>query len=73
MLVLSRKVSEQIIIGEDIILTVVSIRGSVVRIGVDAPPAVSVHRGQTCTSKKQISSAKLPLTADPTHEGGKRR
>lgn len=44
MLVLSRKRNEQIVIGGDIIVTVVSIRGGTVRIGIEAPPHVTVHR-----------------------------
>jgi len=46
MLVLSRDVSDQIMIGEDVILTVVAIKGHKVRIGVDAPKHVAVHRGE---------------------------
>ena len=44
MLVLSRYRDESIYIGDDIIITVVDIRGDRVRIGVQAPPDVSVHR-----------------------------
>lgn len=44
MLVLSRKRDEAIMIGNDIRLTVVDIRGDKVRIGVDAPPNLPVHR-----------------------------
>jgi carbon storage regulator len=44
MLVLSRKRNESLIIGDDIIITVTDIDGNRVRIGVDAPKDVSVHR-----------------------------
>jgi len=44
MLVLSRKVDEQIIIGEHIRVTVVSIRGNQVRLGFEAPHDVSIFR-----------------------------
>lgn len=44
MLVLSRYRDESIYIGDDVIITVVDIRGDRVRIGVQAPPNVSVHR-----------------------------
>jgi len=44
MLVLSRKVGEQIVIGDNIYITVVSIRGKQVRLGVTAPGCVRVHR-----------------------------
>lgn len=44
MLVLSRKKNEKIIIGQDITIVVVEIRGDKVRLGVEAPKEVSVHR-----------------------------
>ena len=43
-LVLSRKKSEEIIIGDEISIMVVEIRGEKVRIGIDAPKHVKVHR-----------------------------
>lgn len=44
MLVLSRKKDEKIMIGEDVTLMVIEIRGDKVRLGIDAPKDVSVHR-----------------------------
>ena len=44
MLVLSREKDETIIIGDDIEITVVDIRGDKVRLGVSAPKSISVHR-----------------------------
>ena len=44
MLVLSRQRDETIMIGDDIELTVVDIRGDKVRIGIDAPSNIAVHR-----------------------------
>jgi carbon storage regulator len=44
MLVLSRQRDETIMIGDDIEITVVDIRGDKVRLGINAPPEVSVHR-----------------------------
>ena len=44
MLVLSRQKDETIIIGDDIEITVVDIRGDKVRLGVSAPKSISVHR-----------------------------
>lgn len=43
MLVLSRHKNEQIVIGQDIVITVIEIRGDKVRLGVEAPQEVSVH------------------------------
>jgi carbon storage regulator len=44
MLVLSRKLGERIVIGLNIKLTVVDIRGNKVRLAIDAPRDVSIHR-----------------------------
>jgi len=44
MLILSRKTDEQIVIGDRIVITVVAIRGGTIRLGVDAPDDVPVHR-----------------------------
>lgn len=44
MLVLSRQRDETIIIGDSIRITIVEVRGDKVRIGIDAPKDVSVHR-----------------------------
>jgi len=46
MLVFTRRPDEQIVIGDDIVITVLSIRGPYVRLGIDAPVNVSVHRGE---------------------------
>ena len=44
MLVLSRKKNESIVISDDIIVTVVEIREDKVRLGIDAPKEIPVHR-----------------------------
>lgn len=44
MLVLTRKLDESIVIGNDVTLTVVEIRGDKVRLGIVAPKEVPVHR-----------------------------
>jgi carbon storage regulator len=44
MLVLSRQRDESIIIGDNITITIVDIRGDKVRLGIDAPKEVPVHR-----------------------------
>jgi len=46
MLVLSRRVGESIVIGDDVTVTVLEVRGDVVRVGIDAPRSVSVHRAE---------------------------
>jgi carbon storage regulator len=48
MLVLSRHRDETIMIGDDVKVTVVDIRGDRVRLGINAPKTVSVHRKEVC-------------------------
>ena len=48
MLVLSRKPGERIVIGPNIELTVVDIRGNKVRLALEAPRDVSIHRQEIC-------------------------
>ena len=44
MLVLTRRVGETLMVGDEVTVTVLGIKGSQVRIGVNAPRAVAVHR-----------------------------
>lgn len=44
MLVLTRRANQSIMIGADIVVTVLEVRGDQVRIGIDAPRSISVHR-----------------------------
>jgi len=44
MLILTRRKGESLVIGDDVTVTVLGIKGNQVRIGVDAPSTVSVHR-----------------------------
>ena len=44
MLILTRRVGESLVIGDDVTVTVLGVRGNQVRIGVNAPKEVSVHR-----------------------------
>jgi carbon storage regulator len=44
MLVLTRKVGERIHIGDDIILTIVRVQGDKVRLGIEAPAHIPIHR-----------------------------
>ncbi len=44
MLILTRRVGETLIIGDDVTVTVLDVKGGQVRIGINAPKEVSVHR-----------------------------
>ncbi|WP_152192558.1 carbon storage regulator CsrA [Georgenia satyanarayanai] len=55
MLVLSRKVGEQIVIGEDIVLTVVDVRGDTVRLGIAAPRHVTVNRAEVLRAVEEAN------------------
>ena len=44
MLVLSRRIGESVVIGNDVVVTVLEVRGDIIRLGIDAPREVTVHR-----------------------------
>lgn len=65
MLVLSRKRDERIVIGDNIVITVVEVRGDKVRLGIDAPSEVPVHRQEVLDALRRHSDAqaKVPPAA----------
>lgn len=46
MLALTRKVGEQIIIGDNIVITIVDIRGDSIRVALEAPKEIKIYRGE---------------------------
>lgn len=56
MLVLTRKMGESLIIGDNITVTMLELNGGQVRVGVDAPREISVHREEV---KKRIDRGEL--------------
>jgi carbon storage regulator len=53
MLVLSRHRDESIMVGDDIVITVVDIRGDKVRLGIQAPSNIAVHRREVYEAIQQ--------------------
>jgi len=58
MLILTRRVGEALMIGDDISISVLGVKGNQVRIGIDAPKEVAVHREEIF---KRIKSEELRL------------
>ena len=69
MLILTRRVGETVMIGDDIAVTVLGVKGNQVRVGVNAPKEVSVHREeiyerikreeQSGVSSRRVSSSEI--------------
>jgi carbon storage regulator len=59
MLVLSRKKNEQIILHNDITITVIEIRGDKVRLGINAPASVPVHRMEVYEALRRAENEAL--------------
>jgi len=57
MLILTRRVNEKLMVGDDVTVTVLSISGNQVRIGVNAPRHVPVHREEIYEKVKRQQSA----------------
>ena len=68
MLVLSRKKNESIVINNDITIVVVEIRGDKVRLGVEAPKEVPVHRREVYDAIKR--NEQLAKEGDSASEAG---
>jgi carbon storage regulator len=62
-LVLSRKRDESIHIGDEIVVTVIEVRGDRVRLGVEAPEAVPVHRREIYEAIQREKASRSPAPA----------
>lgn len=72
MLVLARKVGQEIIIGENIEILVVEIRGDQVRLGIHAPKSIPVHRKELLEQirAEEIRSTVNAATSKPSFDDG---
>jgi carbon storage regulator len=64
MLVLSRRPGESVIIGNDVVVTVLEVRGDVVRLGIRAPRVIQVHREEVF---RELQRANQEAAASPDH------
>ena len=68
MLILSRRADESIVIGDEVVITILSVKGKQVRVGITAPSEVSVHREeiyQRLQSGEGDASVDVPASQSP--------
>jgi len=68
MLVLSRHRDESIKIGDDITITIIDIRGDKVRLGIDAPEQIPVHRQEVYDAIKRHNNANQDIRDKPDRQ-----
>lgn len=66
MLALTRKIGERIVIGDNIILTIVDIKGDNIRLSIDAPKEVKIYRGEIYDAI--VAENKLAIASVDFHE-----
>ncbi len=64
MLVLTRRANQSIMIGHDIVVTVLEVRGDQVRLGIRAPRSVDVHREEVFATLQQANKAAATSVRD---------
>jgi carbon storage regulator len=69
MLILTRRVGETLMIGDEVTVTVLGVRGNQVRIGVNAPKEVAVHREEIYERIKREQGGSAPADSVTTDDG----
>lgn len=64
MLVLTRRAGESIMIGDDIVITVLDVRGDQIRLGIRAPRSVAVHREEVYAELQEANLAAASPSAE---------
>ena len=65
MLILTRRVGETVMIGDEVTITVLGVKGNQVRVGINAPKSVAVHREEIY---ERIKKERETGVVDPNHE-----
>jgi carbon storage regulator len=61
MLILTRRVGETVVIGDDVTVTVLGVKGNQVRLGVNAPKEIAVHRQEIFERIQKEQAAERPV------------
>ena len=73
MLVLSRQRDESIVIGDNIVITIVDVRGDKVRLGIEAPREISVHRREVYDAIQRENQQASQIRLDEARRIGNSR
>jgi carbon storage regulator len=64
MLILARRPGERVVIGEDVLVTVMEVSGQTVRLGISAPEGLPIYREEIWLAVKEENRAAAAVTAD---------
>ena len=70
MLVLTRRPGESVMVGDDVVITVLDVRGDVVRLGIKAPRSIQVHREEVYKELQRVVPVVIELALAGPAGGG---